>query len=230
MNHALNELARAGIALARQIGGVHTRRDAAGTRTAALQPVDAATQRAALDLLLTEFLRPRALQLSPALQQRLSPDFLERDVAGGIPTDFSLTQTVATLQRLTLSQLMSDETTASLLDSQDKDPQAFRLAELHERLLHAVWVAAPPPGTPASWTRELQREHVNRLAGLIVRPGSTVIRAEARGVWLATGRELLALLRRQQGQVHDALTREHLRDSADTLARALAAPALRGAP
>ena len=63
-----------------------------------------------------------------------------------------------------------------------------------------------------------------------MRPGSAVIRAEARSLWLATGRELLPLLRRQQAQARDALTREHLRDAADTLARALAAPAVRGAP
>lgn len=228
--HAVNELARGAIPLARQIGGVHTRRETAGTPEPSLQPVSATRQRAALDLLLGDFLRPRALRLSGALQQRLSPDYLERDAGGGPQTDFSLTQTVATLQRSLLSQLMSEETTASLLDSQDKDPQAFHLAELHRRLLHAVWLDAPPPGTPASWTRELQREHVNRLATLIVRPGSAVIRAEARSLWLATGRELLALLRGQQAQARDALTREHLRDSADTLARALAAPAVRGAP
>jgi hypothetical protein len=228
--HVLAELSRAAISLARQVGGVRTRREAAGTAGPVLDPVPAPRQRAALDLLLGEFLRPRALMLPGPLQQRLGPDFLERDAGGSQPTDLSLTQTVATLQRFVLSQLMSDETTASLLDSQDKDPQAFALAALHRRLVQAVWQDAPPPGAPPSWTRELQREHVNRLAGLIVRPGSTVVRAEARSLWLATGRQLLARLRSQAGRTADPLVREHLRDCADTLARALSAPALRSAP
>ena len=72
--------------------------------------------------------------------------------------------------------------------------------------------------------RELQREHVNRLAALLLRPGA-YSRADARSLLRTQAQALL-------GRIHAALkrgglspeSRAHLQDSADSLTQAFAAP------
>jgi hypothetical protein len=79
--------------LVRQIGGVRTLRDHPGSGRDPLQPVDAAVQRRALDLLASHVLAADACRLSrPALQRRLAPDFDDRRAVrrrSGAGTDFS---------------------------------------------------------------------------------------------------------------------------------------------
>ena len=79
----------------------------------------------------------------------------------------------------------------------------------------------PPP------RRELQREHVNRVAALLLRPGA-LSRADARSLLRAQSRALLAQIdnaRRRPGLSAEA--RAHLADSADTLLQALNARPVR---
>ncbi len=233
---ALRDMGRAAGVLARQIGGVRTLRDHAGTGRDPLQPVPAAEQRAALSLLTSGFLAADSFNISPALQRRLALDFQERTdaVFSGealAATDFSLAALVIELQRGVLGAVLSDSVAARLLDSEQKSPKdALRLAELYQRLDQAVWseLGAGGGDIPAA-RRELQREHVNRIASVLLRPGS-LSRADARSLLRAQAQALLAKIQaaeRRPGLGAEACA--HLADSADTLAQAAARPVRGGA-
>ncbi len=265
--YAVRDVSRAATVLVRQIGGVRTLRDAPGSGRDPLQPVPATRQREALDLLTDSVLSADALRISPALQRRLAPDWLERrdaltsTDAAAVATDFSLSGVVLDMQRSVVAALMSDATAARLVDSREKAPdgeaRSLPVAELYAQLTRAVWSeldrrdSGIAPGTAvaaragrdaaaagragvalgsggmadaiAPRRRELQRDHVNRLAGLMLRP-QALSRADARGSLRVEAR---ALAQRLDAAVrhggYDADTLAHLQDSAETLRRALEA-------
>jgi hypothetical protein len=225
IEYALADSTRAIGVLARQIGGVRTLRDFPGSGREPLQPVAAAVQREALQLISSSVLSPEGLSLSPALQRRLAPDFLDR-AEGAIVTDYSLRQRLLDLQRAVLNYLMSDVIALRILDSVakfDKPAEAFQLAELHRRLAADVWNELDRASAIAPARRDLQRDHVNRLSLAVVRPTATG-RADLRGELREQARALLAKLEAaQRGKGLEPATRAHLADSADTLRQALAA-------
>jgi hypothetical protein len=226
IGYAISDATRAVGVLARQIGGVRTLRDFPGSGREPLQPVSAAVQRQALELISASVLSPDGLSLSPALQRRLAPDFMDR-AEGGAPTDFSVQQRLLDLQRAVLNYLMSDVIALRILDSVekfDKPADAFPLGELYQRLAGDVWTELDKGGPITQARRDLQRDHVNRLSLAVVRPSATG-RTDLRGEMREQARALLARLDgtlRKKATV-DALTRAHLADSADTLRQALAA-------
>jgi hypothetical protein len=228
---ALRDVGRATGILARQIGGLRTLRDYPGSGRDPLQPVPAAVQRDALDTLARTVLAADTFLLSPALQRRLAPDFNERGDAvfagdGPVATDFSVQTMVLDMQRALLSQLMSDTIAVRILDSEPKaraQGEAFHLSELYSRLMREVWSELGARGDIPSLRRELQREHLNRLASLLVRP-SAASRADARSLLRVQGQELLNRINaasKRAGLSEEA--RAHLADSADTLQQALSA-------
>ncbi|MBL8347162.1 MAG: zinc-dependent metalloprotease [Rubrivivax sp.] len=224
LNYALGDAARAVGVLVRQIGGVRTLRDYPGSGRDPLQPVPASLQRSALDAIAGAVLAADGLKLSAPLQRRLAPDYLERAEMGA-PTDYSLPGRLFELQRAVLGYLMSEWIAQRVLDSVgkfDHPAEAFQLRELYDRLTQDVWseLKAGAPITPAR--RELQREHLNRLAFMALRPAS---RVDARAVLRDQARTLLPRLEAAARRPDiDADTRAHLGDSAETLKRALAAP------
>ena len=230
--YALNDVAYAASMLGRQIGGVRTLRDAPGSGRDPLQPLPAAQQREALDVITGSLLAADSLQISPALQRRLATDFLARRDAlqSGVSaagTDFSFATQLLEMQRNLLGVLMSDTVAVRLLDSAEKSgPEgaaALSLAELFERITKAVWSELASGGPIAPLRRDLQREHVNRVAALLLRP-QALTRADARGLLRVQARALAERLNAaaKRGGL-DAGTRAHLQDSADTLNQALAA-------
>jgi Met-zincin/Domain of unknown function (DUF5117)/Domain of unknown function (DUF5118) len=230
VGYAFRDMGRAAGVLARQIGGVRTLRDHSGSGRDPLTPVPAVQQREALDVLTSGFLAADSFKVSPALQRRLAVDFQERTDAvfrgeTALQTDYSLAAQILDLQRGVLNQLMSDAVATRLLDSETKEPKdALRLSELYQRLDRSVWseLSAKGGDIPAP-RRELQREHVNRVAALLLRPGA-LSRVDARGLMRAEAQTLA-------GRVNAALrrgglsteARAHLQDSADTLTQALSA-------
>ncbi|HSW26690.1 MAG TPA: zinc-dependent metalloprotease [Burkholderiaceae bacterium] len=236
INFALRDVARASGILARQIGGVRTLRDHPGSGRDPLLPVSAAAQRQALDLLASGVLAADSFVLSPALQRRMAPDFAERRDAifagdGPVATDYSLASAVIEMQRALLGSLMNDGVAQRLLDSEgkvDANGPALRLSELMQRLNGEVWSELRAgSGDIPSMRRELQREHVNRLAGLLLRPGA-LSRADARSLVRVQSQELLAGIQKAaQRKGLSGEARAHLQDSADTLRQALTAPLMR---
>ena len=231
LNYAVRDVGRASGILLRQIGGLRTLRDFPGSGRDPLQPVSPAAQREALDALAKGLLAADSFVVSPALQRRLAPDFQERSDAlfsgeASVSTDFSLTQTVVELQRALLAQLMSDGVATRILDSQGKASKredAFQLSELYGRLERDVWSELQAKGDIPASRRELQREYVNRLSGLLLRPGASS-RADARALLRQQAQGLLAHIQgaARRGDL-SAEARAHLADSADTLSQALSA-------
>ncbi len=227
LSYAIADAGRAVGVLLRQIGGVRTLRDHPGSGRDPLQPTDAATQRRALALIASHVLAIDALAVTPALQRRLAPDFDERGDDPALATDYAVPQRLLELQRAVLAQLMSDAVAARILDSvgkADRAEQAFQLAELHQGLQRAVWSELARGGNISAPRRELQREHVNRVAAVLLRPGAQS-RADARSLLRLQARQLQAQLDHalKRPAPMDAATRAHLLDSADTLAQALSA-------
>jgi hypothetical protein len=232
IGYAVRDAGRAAGILARQIGGVRTLRDYPGSGRDPLLPVAAAQQRQALEVLARGVLAADAFQISPALQRKLAPDYTDRTAAvfgDGDPgtTDYSIASVILGMQRALLAQLMSDGVASRLLDSEGKadarSASAFHLSELYMRLTKEVWSELGKSGDIASARRELQREHINRLSAMLLRPTSAS-RADARSLLRV---EALGLLARVNGAVKrpglSAEARAHLSDSADTLTQALQA-------
>jgi len=233
INFALRDVARASGILARQVGGVRTLRDHPGSGRDPLLPVSAVVQREALDTLASGMLAADSFVLSPPLQRRMAPDFAERRDAlfagdGPVATDYSLATAVIEMQRALLGALMNDGVSQRLLDSESKvdaSGPALHLSELLQRLNGEVWSELrATSGDIPSMRRELQREHINRLAGLLLKPAA-LTRADARSLVRVQSQELLARIQaaaQRKGLSVEA--RAHLQDSADTLRQALSAP------
>jgi hypothetical protein len=229
---------------AKYVGGTYTARAKAGADQPLVVPVPAAQQRAALDLLVAELFSSAAFKFDPRVMSRLGIDQYERfgpNRQAGV--DFSLPTAVLGLQRGALDALMSDSLAGRLADAESKvaDPkQLLSYAEVQERLSKAVWSeldsAAPAkadkagkatsgePGDIDSLRRNLQREHVRRLATGLVRPAPATaadVRAVHRQAALALQTRLTAALAAKRGS---SLVRAHLEDSLATLNEALKAP------
>ena len=132
------------------------------------------------------------------------------------------------LQRALLAVMMSDSVATRLLESTEKAPtgagRALRMPELYTRLTQAVWSELDGHGGDiAPLRREVQRDHVNRIAALLIRPGASS-RVDTRSTVRAQARALLERIRTasQRSGLSDE-TRAHLADSADTLEQAMSA-------
>ncbi len=231
LGYAVMDAGRAAGILLRQIGGVRTLRDFPNTGRDPLQPLPAARQRAALQMLSQRVLAAGSLTASPALLRKLAPDYFERSESqGSTPTDYPLAQSVLDLQRALLNRLMSDSLAARLLDNAGKlspPEQPLRLGELYTRLEADVWGELAGRGDITPPRRELQREHVNRLAALVLRPGA-LSRSDARS--LVRSRAATLAKRIEQASSRTDLGAEaqaHLQDCAESLRSALAAPLAR---
>jgi hypothetical protein len=231
ISFAVRDMGRAAGILLRQVGGMRTLRDFPGSGRDPMQPVPTATQRQALDLLARNVLAADALVLSPALQRKLAPDFGERGDAlfdgESVATDFSVAAIVVELQRAVLGYLMTDGVAQRLLENEsklDRGAPALRLGELYERLDKEVWSELRATADIPAMRRELQRDHVNRLSAAVLRP-TAFGRADARSLLRVQAQELAGRLEAAaKASRGSAETRAHLKDSAQTLRAALAAP------
>ena len=228
--YAIADAGRAVGVLVRQIGGVRTLRDYPGSGRDPLLPTDAATQRQALELIAHNVLSIDGLAVTPALQRRLAPDFDDRGDNPALPTDYSVPQRLLDLQRAVLNQLMSDAVAARILDSvgkADRPEAAFQLSELYERLNRDIWSELAKGGNISATRRELQRDHVNRVANSLFRPNPQA-RADARSLLRVQAQQLQAQLDKalKRRAPMDAESRAHLQDSADTLSQALSASSI----
>ncbi|MCE2909311.1 MAG: metallopeptidase, partial [Burkholderiaceae bacterium] len=144
--------------------------------------------------------------------------------------DFSLPGAVLTLQRGALDALMSDALAGRLADAESKvaDPrQLLTYAEVQDRLAKAVWSELADGGRGGeidALRRNLQREHLRRLAGGLVRPAPATaadVRAVHRQAALRLQAQLSAAVAARRG---NGLVQAHLEESLATLSEALKAP------
>ena len=210
------------------VGGTYTSRAMAGAGQASTVPVPAAQQRTALALVVGEIFSSASFKFDPKFMSRLSVNQFER--SRGTGTDFSLPGAVLGLQRSALDTLMSDALAARLADAESKvdDPRTLlSYADVQQRLSDAVWselAAAKKAADIDSLRRNLQREHVRRLAGGLLRPGSAAaadVRSVNRQIALQLQARLSAALAAGRWS---SLVKAHLDDSLATLNESLKAP------
>ena len=101
-------------------------------------------------------------------------------------------QRLLDLQRAVLNQLMSDAVAARILDSvgkADRPEAAFQLSELYARLNRDIWSELAKGGNISATRRELQRDHLNRVANSLFRPNPQA-RADARSLLRVQAQQL----------------------------------------
>jgi hypothetical protein len=235
MSRGLYQVEQASAMAAKYVGGVTVLRDYAGSPRAPLSPVPAEKQRAALNLVAKGLFSTESFKFKPEFMRRLVVDEFDRSDALGVDggfgsTDYSLTSQVLKVQEDILDQLLSQGVATRIIDADLKldDPKkGFSLAELYETLTNVIWSELKAGKDINSLRRNLQREHLTRLAGALIRPASGMP-ADARALMRQNARELLAQLK--NAVKRSAISREakaHLAESANTLAEALKAPMYR---
>lgn len=227
----LRQVARAAPLIAKYVGGVSYVRDYAGTARVPLTPVAAERQRAALKLLAEGILSDQSFRFKPGFLQRMGVDYLQIGFdPAQINPDFSLRSRVLTLQASVLNQLLSDGVAARILDSDAKvaDPrQAFRLSELYDAVQAAVWSELAAGGPIPALRRDLQRDHLRRMATMLTRPAAATP-ADSRSLQRENARALHKQLQAALARAGlDKETRAHLAEAANTLDEALKAPMVR---
>ena len=174
--------------LVKYVGGQYQSRSHRGQPQAhvALQPVPAARQREALDLIAARAFAPDAFSLAPGLLNKLAPDRWSHwgvnenfGVFTGPRLDYNFNDKVFAIQNGLLDALTAPALMARLREAESRSPDAFRLAEHFDRLTRMVWgdVGAASPAAAKTLEgpgtrREVQRAYVDRLASLVVAPPS----------------------------------------------------------
>jgi hypothetical protein len=252
LERGLNRVSHSVGVLSKYVGGAFTSRATAGANRPLVVPVPAAQQREALALLLDEVFASQSFRFEPRFMSRLGID--QRAFYTGRATDFSLPGAVLGIQRTALDNMMSDGMAQRLADAESKvadRSQLLSYAEVQERLSAAVWAeVAPPakaggrlPGQPGktapegqaaavpgeidSLRRNLQREHVKRVASGVLRATAPAA-ADVRAVHRLVATQLEASLKAALQQRHwTPMARAHLADSLAVVSEALKAPLMK---
>ena len=218
-----NQLAQVAPLAAKFVGGVRHVRDFAGSERALYEPTPVARQREALSVITSDLFQVDSFRFKPEFVSRLGIDHFARPRN----PDVSVANAVLKVQTAVLDQLLSDQVSTRLLDSQEKvadRAKLLRLSDLYDTLDGAIWAELRSGKEITSMRRNLQREHLRRVAGMLVRPSPTAP-ADARSLAREGAIELQARIRTalaKGGQSRES--RAHLRESYDTLSEALKAP------
>jgi hypothetical protein len=215
------------------IGGVVQLRDRAGTGRQPFTPVPVAQQRDALKIISDGMFsvdsfrfKPQFLASMPHNRLDYFDDLIRGQGASRQPM-ISLSDVILAMQKTVLDQVMSDAVAARIVESQNyvkNEKDAFRLSELYDTLKSSIWSELKSGRETTPLRRNLQREHLRRVAGAIVRPSAT-LPADARSLLREDARVLAAQLREGQGRPGlSKETRAHYAESVNTLEEALKAP------
>ncbi len=206
------------------VGGVVYVRDHAGSPRANFTPIDPARQREALKLVTDALFQPDSFKFKPEFLTRLAADPYE--VGVGERASFTLANRVLQLQSGVLDRFLSDAVANRLLDSSFKTEEGKKylsLSELYDQLQAAVWSDLKGSGDISLMRRNLQREHVRKVATLLTRAGGSP--ADARALQRENARSLVVKMRTAQSRAGlSKEARAHLADSINTLEEALKAP------
>ena len=162
------------------IGGVYHYRSHVGDPGSRLpfDPVPAAKQKEALDLLREHLFSPKAFQFSPQLLNKLaSPrhsDFVDF-FAMRTRFDIPIHDMVLSLQNGVMDRLFHPLVLSRILDSEVKvasPAESFSIGLLFSTIQDSVWAETKAPGDSlniSSYRRSLQRAHLRKLVGMVLR-------------------------------------------------------------
>lgn len=221
-NSGFRGLAQVAPLAAKYVGGVTTRRDRAGTGRALFEAVPAARQREALQLITQDFFHAESFRFDPQLLSRLAADPFERKVS----PEVSVVANVLAVQRAILDPLFSPAVAARLLEAPLKAAKGvtpLSLAQVHDTLQNAIWSEAWQGQDAGLLRRNLQREHLRRMADVLIKP-SGVVPADARSLLRMNAQNLAKQLQKALSRGHlGKETQAHFSESLNTLQTALQA-------
>jgi hypothetical protein len=240
------QFARSAALIAKYVGGIYYVRDYAGTSQLPLTPVPPAKQREALNIVATGIFSADSFKFKPEFLRSMGIDYLEVGLSSTsrMNPDFSLRTRVLSLQVGMMNTMLSDAVLARIQESEEKVGAggALTLHELFATVRASIWSELAAGGSISAPRRDLQREHVRRIASVLLRPSSTpadavaLFREEAKTL----SKEIKAAagtggrvgnvggnLGGNRSASRDAQTRAHLSESAGILDEALKAPLVR---
>ena len=235
----LRGLGQAGASLlnaSRYIGGVYHYRDHVGDpgNRVPFVPVPAAKQREALNLIRDNLFAPDAFRIPPALLNKLTPDRFP-DFANFASLerrpDFPIHQEILALQTAALGRLFHPVIMGRVVDNELRvasPAETLQLSTVFASVRDAIWAeTAQTAVTVNSVRRSLQREHLRRMIGLVVRDAAAP--EDARSL----ARHTLTLMRPRiaaaQPRAATVETRAHLQESLARIDEALSAQVQRSA-
>ena len=216
-------LGQAGYSLylsSKYIGGVYHYRGHVGDPGNRLpfEPVPAAQQKAALELLRKELFSPTSFQFSPELLNKLaSPRFSDWTDIDSMRTRFDVPihEMVFGLQNRVLDRLYDPIVLNRLLDSEVKvssSSEALTVGLLFNEIQDSIWAELKTPGQSVeinSYRRSLQRAHLRKLVAIALRTDAVPEDAQT------MARENLTALR---SQIRSATSKPGLKMSLETRA------------
>jgi len=208
---------------AKYVGGMRLLRDRAGTGRPLYEPTPPAKQREALRLIADDLFQPASFAFKPEFVSRIGIDHFERPRN----PDFSIANAVLNVQKAALDVLLDDAVAARLVGAPEKVPAGTKplpLSEVYDTLQGAIWAELRTGQEIPRLRRNLQREHLARLANALVKPSAT-LPADARALQRVNAQSLQASLRTASARAGlSKETRAHLKESLQALDQALAAP------
>jgi hypothetical protein len=221
-NSGFRGLSQVGPLAAKFVGGVLTRRERAGSGRPLFEPVPAARQREALQLITQDFFRAESFRFDPALLARLAPDTFDRKAS----PEVSVVASVLAVQRTILDPLFSPTVAARLLEAPLKSAKGvvpLSLAQLHDTLQNAIWSEAWQGQDAGLLRRNLQREHLRRMTDVLVKPANGMP-PDARSLLRMNAQTLAGQLQKvlARGGIGKE-TQAHFSESLNTLQTALQA-------
>jgi hypothetical protein len=175
----LNQFGNGAYLVSKYVGGEYAHRDHKGDAQARdpLVPVTAEKQREALKFLQEHIFAEKAFQFPPDLLRKLAVDRWSHWGADTPATDFPVYDRVLAIQRTALNQLLGakalNRVQANALKV-DKDAKPVTLAEIFRAVTDGVWSDLPKGEdekknlSASTIRRNLQREHVKKLTGMVV--------------------------------------------------------------
>ena len=222
LQYGFGELARVAPLAAKYVGGVTHLRDRAGTGRPLYEPIPAARQREALGLLTRDLFETSSFRFKPEFVSRIGMDHFERPAN----PDFSIGTAVLNVQTSVLDYLFADQVAARLLNSAEKVADGIRLlklSELYDILQAAIWSELRTGGDIRIMRRNLQREHVKRIASALLRPSARAP-ADVASLQRDNAVQLLAQIRSAMVKPMSKEAKAHLADVLNTLTEVLKAP------
>ncbi len=220
-----SQLQRAAELVGKYVGGVSAVRDLPGTTSrTSFVPVDPAKQREALQFMATGLFSESSFKFRPEFLSALTVDYNEWERGGMV----NIASTVARIQLIALDRVMGANTANRLLDLPSYVPQAqqrnlISLNEVYSTLQTSVWSELKAGKEIDRLRRNLQREHLKRVQGLLTK-GSTALPADALSLVRMHATQLQSELRAANSKSGlGAETRAHLAESLSGLSEALRA-------
>jgi hypothetical protein len=176
-NGALGQTGNSLFMASKYIGGVYHYRSHVGDPGNRLpfEPVPAEQQRQALQLLRDQLFAPTAFKFSPRLLNKLQNErFINFNTFVPGRMDVPIHAAVLSLQRQVLDRVFHPVLLARVMDSEVKvsaPAEAFTLGELFTGVQDSIWAETKAPGALAinSYRRSLQREHLRKMIGMVLR-------------------------------------------------------------